>query len=164
MPSGYRKNGNKLGFQKGHILNKGKNNPHYTHGKSTKKTYCIDCKVKIYWRSKRCLKCDWANKRKYGFNQGSNNPAWVNGVKIYAHGWRSRRFKEYIISIYGYQCQLCGKLEKNNGQRLHLHHVDYNKANLKPKNLIPLCRSCHPKTNFNRNYWKGLLRAKNRSN
>lgn len=33
------------------------------------------------------------------------------------------------------------------------NHIDYNKHNLSPENLVTLCKSCHAKTNFNRNYW-----------
>ena len=32
--------------------------------------------------------------------------------------------------------------------------IDYNKINLDPVNLISLCRSCHAKTSFNREYWQ----------
>lgn len=34
-----------------------------------------------------------------------------------------------------------------------VHHIDYNKLNCNPNNLITLCKSCHMKTNFNREYW-----------
>ena len=33
------------------------------------------------------------------------------------------------------------------------NHIDYDKDNLDPKNLISLCKSCHMKTNHNRAYW-----------
>jgi len=32
--------------------------------------------------------------------------------------------------------------------------IDYDKLNIKPKNLISLCHSCHMKTNYNREYWR----------
>ncbi|NQU99405.1 MAG: HNH endonuclease [Parcubacteria group bacterium] len=41
-----------------------------------------------------------------------------------------------------------------NKEKLSIHHIDYNKQNNNPNNLISLCRKCHVKTNFNRNYWK----------
>jgi len=34
-----------------------------------------------------------------------------------------------------------------------VHHIDYDKQNLDPGNLITLCRSCHVKSNYNRKYW-----------
>jgi hypothetical protein len=33
------------------------------------------------------------------------------------------------------------------------NHIDYNKKNCNPNNLISLCNSCHSKTNFDRKYW-----------
>ena len=47
-----------------------------------------------------------------------------------------------------YTCQICF----NEG--LIVHHIDYNKQNCDPNNLITVCRKCHSKTNFNREYWK----------
>ena len=33
------------------------------------------------------------------------------------------------------------------------NHIDYDKKNCNSDNLITLCRSCHRKTNFNRENW-----------
>jgi len=38
-------------------------------------------------------------------------------------------------------------------KKLSVHHIDYNKYNLNPDNLITLCVSCHSKTNHNREKW-----------
>ena len=42
-------------------------------------------------------------------------------------------------------------------KRLNIHHIDYDKRNSNPINLITLCSSCHPKTNFGREKWKKLF-------
>jgi len=34
-----------------------------------------------------------------------------------------------------------------------VHHIDYDKKNCDPENLITLCKNCHPKTNSNRGDW-----------
>ncbi len=44
-----------------------------------------------------------------------------------------------------FTCQECGEIE--DGQRHDVHHIDYDKYNLNPDNLITLCRSCHARTN-----------------
>ena len=36
---------------------------------------------------------------------------------------------------------------------------DYNKKNCDPTNLITLCRFCHAKTNYNRNYWMNYFQS-----
>jgi hypothetical protein len=47
-----------------------------------------------------------------------------------------------------YTCQICGKEPS-----VRVHHIDYNKLNCNPENLITLCTSCHSKTNFDREQW-----------
>jgi hypothetical protein len=50
------------------------------------------------------------------------------------------------------QCQLCGAK-----WGLVVHHIDYNKENSSPLNLITLCLSCHAKTNFKRKWWVNIF-------
>jgi len=38
-------------------------------------------------------------------------------------------------------------------RRIAIHHIDYNKKNSFPQNLITLCVKCHSLTNFNRDQW-----------
>lgn len=65
--------------------------------------------------------------------------------------------KEQIRKRDNYTCQICGVHE--NGVKLGVHHVDYDKTNNQPNNLISLCsgakrtHSCHTKTNYNREFW-----------
>jgi len=51
-----------------------------------------------------------------------------------------------------HECQLCGAPQ--NGTKHSVHHIDYDKKNLDPRNLITLCHPCHAKTNGNREYWE----------
>ena len=41
--------------------------------------------------------------------------------------------------------------------RLAIHHIDYDKTNNIPLNLVTLCNSCHTKTNYNRVPWVKLF-------
>lgn len=61
--------------------------------------------------------------------------------------------KDKIREYYHYACQECDKTEDMLMVRLHIHHIDYDKTNNKIENLIPLCNSCHSKTNGDREYW-----------
>ena len=68
----------------------------------------------------------------------------------YTTDW-TKTLKQSIRERDHYTCQLCG--EKQGDRAWSIHHIDYNKQNCDPKNLITLCTSCHQQTNFNRKYW-----------
>ena len=75
----------------------------------------------------------------------------------YSLGWTNTLKKE-IRQRDNYTCQLCGCRQEDT---THLvHHIDYNKKNCNPDNLITLCRSCHTKTNTNRDYWLQFFKGK----
>ncbi len=39
-------------------------------------------------------------------------------------------------------------------RNLSIHHINYNKKDCKPKNIILTCNSCNAKANFNREKWE----------
>jgi hypothetical protein len=98
--------------------------------------------------------------RKGTVPRGERNPNWRGGVSFepYPTDWTSD-LKESIRRRDGYACRLCGKTQDENGSKLDVHHIDYDKGNLDPQNLISLCVSCHRKTNGARLYWQCNLRA-----
>jgi len=97
-------------------------------------------------------------KAKRGEYKMEGNPNWKDGIsfKPYPLGW-NKTCKEQIRYRDSYKCQICGCHEVECGRRLDIHHIDYNKNNLNPNNLISLCHSCHIKTNYNRESWIGYL-------
>ena len=43
--------------------------------------------------------------------------------------------------------------------KLCIHHINYNKKDCKPKNLITLCKSCNSKANYDREWHKSWYKA-----
>jgi len=84
---------------------------------------------------------------------GEKNGNWKGGISNspYPVDW-TRTLKRSIRERDGYICKSCG-MEQTEVTH-HVHHIDYNKENCDPKNLITLCNSCHSKTNLDREYWK----------
>lgn len=81
-------------------------------------------------------------------------PNWNNGSSFEPYGIEfNKEFKQFIYERDNYTCQCPDCEHKTN--ILDAHHVDYDKKNNIPKNIITLCRSCHTKTNGknNRQYW-----------
>ncbi len=83
---------------------------------------------------------------------GKNNPNWQDGKSFEEYGTEfNKKVKQFILERDNYICQYSDCIEIHD--RLHIHHIDYDKKNNKPKNLITLGTSCHTKTNYNRQYW-----------
>lgn len=90
---------------------------------------------------------------------GSLHPLWNGGSSREPYDIKfSPVLKRKIRRRDGYICQKCGILE--NGKAHDVHHIDYDKQNSIPENLITLCRSCHIQTNINREYWIRYFRLK----
>jgi 5-methylcytosine-specific restriction endonuclease McrA len=83
---------------------------------------------------------------------GENCHWWAGGksYEVYPVDWKIG-LKRSIRERDHYRCQLCG--EPQGEEALAVHHIDYDKKNCNPDNLICLCRSCHAKTNTNRQNW-----------
>ncbi len=62
--------------------------------------------------------------------------------------------KRVIRERDDYVCQLCGKVSSRS-----VHHIDYDKQNSDPENLITLCVGCNAKVNGGRSFWTGYFVA-----
>lgn len=95
-------------------------------------------------------------------NSGENSPSWQGGksYEIYPKDWTDI-LKLSIRDRDKHICQICGKNPKDTGT-LNVHHIDYNKKNCDPQNLISLCRKCHTKTNYKRDYWTNYFNTKDK--
>ena len=65
----------------------------------------------------------------------------------------NNKFKEAVRERDDYTCQLCGCEQEDNGRRLSVHHIHYDKENCYP-DVIALCNACNVKVNVNREYWE----------
>lgn len=84
----------------------------------------------------------------HGKTKGDKNINWNGGSSFapYSVDW-TKTLKRSIRERDKYICQICYK-EGN-----FVHHIDYNKKNCNPDNLINLCNGCHTMTNHNRDKW-----------
>lgn len=87
---------------------------------------------------------------------GSGHPQWKGGISCepYCDAWADKEYKESIKARDNYECQNPDCWKTN--FVLTIHHIDYDKKNCGPDNLITLCRSCNARANFNRKYHKQL--------
>lgn len=97
--------------------------------------------------------------------KGEKNPSWRGGVSFEPYCQKfNGKFKEYIREKFNRRCFLCDKKEEENGRRLDVHHVNYNKScgcqEDSSCQFVPLCMSCHGKTHHNREYWEKKIKIK----
>lgn len=87
--------------------------------------------------------------------KGDKNPSWRGGVSAfhYSQDWTDD-LRDAVRKRDGYMCRLCSSHQDNFEAKLDVHHIDYNKENCNPSNLITLCKSCHRKTNHKRKAWE----------
>lgn len=106
----------------------------------------------ITWNSwcngHRCPTCYRNN------NFGENHPRWKGGIshEPYCEVWTDKEFKSDIKTRDNFVCQNPDCWETSN--KLVIHHIDYNKKNCNPNNLITLCNSCNSRANSNRDWHK----------
>lgn len=86
------------------------------------------------------------------FSNPKNHPNWQGGKSFepYSIDW-TETLKRSIRERDNYICQICSQYGNV------VHHIDYNKLNCNPDNLITLCHCCHLKTNYNRDYYKSIF-------
>lgn len=95
------------------------------------------------------------SKSHKGLQTGDKHPNWIGGISFEPYCQKfNEQLKEMVRERDDRTCQLCNV--KENGVKLSVHHIHYDKPNCEP-DLISLCRSCHAKTSFNRNYYEGLF-------
>ena len=78
-----------------------------------------------------------------------------------AFNWR---LKEKIKQRDNFVCQRCGITEKEHikktGRKLSVNHINFDKKDIREKNLNTLCVSCNTIVNSNRSYWTKVFQGK----
>lgn len=126
--------------------------------------FCEICNNEVTWNRKYCKSCSMKIRFKNPVeiekvvHRKENHYNWQGGKSFEEYGQEfDSSLKEQVRFRDNYKCQLCNCSQLENNKTLDVHHVDYNKQNNELKNLISLCKNCHMKTNFNRDYYFNLF-------
>lgn len=143
-------------------------------GKEFNVFYCLNrikfCSMKCYHNSRK-NKVPWNkgltiknDKRVLKYTKkklGKKSHFWKGGKSFEPYPSEFNNYlKQQIKKRDNFTCQECGITEKESGWELAVHHIDFNKMNNNPNNLITLCRACHAQTNYNRKDWINYYQAK----
>lgn len=122
------------------------------------KEHTIKSKKKIS-ENRKNIKVSEKTKRKLseshkGLFIGENHPNWLGGISDfpYCPGWR--QLSQELKEGDGNECK--NPLCEGRSQRMTSHHIDYDKQNCRPSNVITLCNSCNVRANSNREWWQNL--------
>ncbi len=104
---------------------------------------------RIFFCSHGC-QFEWRKKRM----AGEGNPNWLGGLSKIPYHWTFKQISREVIRRDG-ECKnpLCDRADS----RLVTHHINYDKADNRPENLVALCVTCNSKVNFNRDEWMKLF-------
>jgi hypothetical protein len=100
----------------------------------------------------RMKQAEMASKR-----HGPSSGNWKGGTSFEPYCPKfTKEFKERVRAFFGHKCVECGTPQT--GIKLPVHHVNFQKDSCCAPDVIPLfvplCPSCHGKTNHNRPYWQ----------
>lgn len=152
----------RVAWNKGKPGLKGKDHPMYgkNHTEETKKRMS---KARINYKPteetlKKMSEALKGDKNPMYGRHGERSPNWKGGISFIPYCPKFNRvLKERIRERDNRICQVCG--EKENDEKLSVHHIHYDKENCYP-DLIGLCRRCNSKANKDRDYHEKLFMNK----
>ena len=119
-------------------------------GKSLEIWHCLSLTYKNHFCKGTDCKAKWMEENQ----KGSLNPNWKDGISYepYPAIFVDKRFKAGIKERDNFTCQNpeCPKTDSV----LVIHHINYQKSDCEPTNLITLCNNCNSKANANRDFWQ----------
>lgn len=113
--------------------------------------YILPSQVKLRFFCSTTCHFRWRSRR----HSGASNPNWNGGTRSEKYPPEFFAIRRSILARDGYQCAVPFCI--TNDPRVHVHHIDFNKSNCAPENLITACPSCNARANFDRVLWKAVL-------
>lgn len=135
----------------------------FSHRKSRQTYWRVKCdcgteKVANYVHlvEGRTKSCGCIKREMMSAKSGENSHLWRGGFsKIYPKEWNNS-LKEFIRNRDSRKCQYpnCDYCDIGKSQRLDVHHIDGNKSDCRPLNLVSLCHSHHMKVEMSPRTWE----------
>ncbi len=106
-------------------------------------------------RQSHGIKKAWVDPEHKKKKAGQNHWNWKGGISNNSYEPEFNEELRLVIRTRdSFYCQYCGVAEGDLGERLAVHHIDYDKSNNHFSNLISLCRACNVRANYTRLFWE----------
>ena len=102
----------------------------------------------------KCCSKECSYKQRSKKSAGPLNPNWTGGLSRLPYPWNFREVSALVIARDGGACQCpdCAGTDP----RMTTHHINYDKQDCAPNNLIALCSACNSRANFGRERWQSF--------
>ena len=138
--------------------NKGKKGVQVSHRKGKTGVFSEETLLKLSEKAKNRKVSEESRRKMSESRMGEKNHAWRGGTTFFPYCPKfNKQLKERIRNRDNRTCQLCN--EKENRQRLDVHHINSDRINCSPQ-LISLCRRCHGRVTQKKNYYEALFMSK----
>lgn len=118
----------------------------------------IECRIHLAQLHIGKKASDETKKKMSDARRGDKHYNWQGGKSLEPYDANfNARLKEFIRDLFDRKCYLCDKNEVENGNKLDVHHINYDKLDVRVLNLISLCHRCHTSTNHYKYHWYALL-------
>lgn len=136
----------------------GKSQTGKTHS-STKRRVDKTCEIcsivfsvpRSHSKRQHCCSTACSYKRRSIITAASKNPNWKGGLSGFPYPFNWGSISKRIRARDGNVCRNPNCDGK--GGQIDTHHIDYDKMNVAPTNLIAVCTRCNTKANFGREQW-----------
>lgn len=110
--------------------------------------YCsLQCRSKSKVYLEKISKANfnaWKTGKKKNKIRGTKHHWWKGGISRLPYPYDfNEALREIIRKRDNHKCVYCGVPQEECVKNLHVHHIDFNKDNLNPDNLVTICNSCH---------------------
>jgi hypothetical protein len=103
------------------------------------------------------MKQTWSRPEVKAKISGKNNVNYIHGQGYEPYTKDFKLLREEILERDNFKCQGCGLTQDEHiikyKRNIEVHHIDHNRHNCKPENLITLCKQCNINANYNIDYY-----------
>jgi len=92
----------------------------------------------------------------YQFGEREPHNKGTGGPGPYCEEWKDAQYKKDIKERDNNECKNPDCWHTSDYLSLIVHHINYDKRDCKPTNLVTACVSCNSRANSNKEYWEDL--------